>query len=183
MKNGKFDVYIKDSAVGTAEVINDGLITRIKCRAKYDFSEILRLACDVGDRYETIGVMMPKDDMFCLEKSFTKNEIRRKDLEKAQRFLLVAENEQYEKAQETWEDERVWVRCANPASLFEDAECGASLSRCDGVLKAESGEFTYIAVPADKPFPALPIFYFGQREKIAEGEYLVFTLKDGQLVI
>ena len=183
MKNGKFDVYIKDSAVGTAEVIKDGLLTRIRCRAKYELSEILRLACDVGDRYEIIGVMMPKDDMFCLEKSFTKNDLCRKDLDKTQKFLLIADGEPYEKPQETHTDARVWVRCANPASLFEDAECGASLSRCDGVLKAESGEFTYIAVSADKPFPALPIFYFGQREKIADREYLVFTLKDGQLVI
>ncbi|MBQ8830015.1 MAG: hypothetical protein IJ017_00265 [Oscillospiraceae bacterium] len=186
MKYGNFDVYIDDAAVGETEVTQDGLLTRIKCKARYESDEILRLAADLGDRYEMLGVMMPKGKQFCMEKCFTKNEVRCKELEKTKRYVLITENEQYKKEmQETHEetDERVWVRCADPAAMFADMECGAALSRCQGVLKSECGEFTYIAVPTEKPFPALPIFYFGQREKLNGTEYLVFTLKDGQLLI
>ena len=186
MKYGNFEVYIDSSAVGAAEVVCDGLLTRIKCEVDYESDKVLRLAADVGDRYETIGVMMPRGKGFALEKCFTRNDIERKNLENAARYVLVSENAVYERKEECEEsDERVWVKCDDPAALFEDRELGAAISRCGAVLKAECDGFTYIAVPAERenPFPALPIFYFGQREKLGGREFLVFTLKDGQLVI
>ena len=186
MKYGKFDVYIDDACVGEVETGEKGIRTYIKCSAKYESDGVMRLAADVGDRYEIIGVMMPQKDGFALEKTLTRNEMCEKNLENTLRYVLISENAQYkESAQEECEaeDERVWVRCANPALLFEDVECGLALSRCEGVIKAEKDGITYIAVPAVKDFPALPIFYFGQRENLGGREYLVFSLKDGQLVI
>lgn len=188
MKYGNFDVYIEDAAVGSVEVMCDGILTRVKCKAEYESHEVMRLAADVGDRFEIIGVMMPRKNGFGLDKCFTKNEIYRKNLENAAKYVLISENTVYEKEnEETCEesDQRVWVKCGDPASLFDDRESGAAISRCGAVLKAEHDGLTYIAVPVSRenPFPALPIFYFGQREKLGDAEFLVFTLKDGQLII
>ena len=186
MEYGNFEAYIDETAVGSVEVLREGLFTRIKCKARYESGEVLRLAADLGDRYEVIGVMMPKNKGFALEKCFTKNEIKGKNLDRTVRFVLVSEGTQYKaEPEEAGEErcERVWVRCTNPAALFDDWESGEAISRCEGVLKAEEDGFTYIAVPAVKSLPALPIFYFGQREMLNGCEHLVFTLKDGKLVI
>ena len=185
MKYGKFDVYIDDARVGVVEAEEKGIRTCIRCRAKYECDDVLRLAADVGDRYEVIGIMMPENDGFFLEKTLTRNDICAKNLENTRRYVLISENAKYRESVEEHEniDERVWTLCPNPAALFADVECGMALSRCEGVLKAEREGAVYLAVPVKKQLPALPIFYFGQRERLGDGEFLVFTLKDGQLVI
>ena len=187
MKYGNFEVYAKESAVGEAQITEEGIRTRIKCSAKYESDDVLRLAADVGERYEYIGVMMPREDGLFFEKTFTKNDLYAKNLHKTVRYVLVSQNETYEKAkpEEKKTDERVWSGCADPMKYFDDVESGAALSRFDGVLKSEKEGITYIAVPIDreKPFPALPIFYFGQRESLHGEEFVVFALKDGQLLI
>lgn len=187
MKYGNFEVYLKDTSVGEIEITEEGIRTHIKCRARCDSNEILRLAADVDGRYECIGVMMPREKSLYLEKTFTKNDVFKKGLDKAARYVLVSENTQYEKKAEEKEekDVRGWRNCADPMKYFDDIETGAALSRFEGILKAEEDGVTYIAVPIDKEkaFPALPVFYFGQQEKLGGREFVVFTLKDGQLMI
>ena len=54
-----------------------------------------------------------------------------------------------------------------------------------GVMMAEYEGKVYIAAPIKegKPFPPLPIFYFGQRGQINGSNYLLFTLVNGRLQI
>lgn len=192
MKYGKFEVYIDDKAVGEADISGDGLLTCVYCRAKYSGDDILRLAADVGDSYETIGVMMPDGDGFSMKKYLTKNDIYLKKLDRAQKYVLISNNTQYKSAvkqelppEEEKADGRVWTVCENPAEYFNDKEAGDAIARYGGALKAELDGCVYIAVPvkSDEAFPPLPIFYFGQRGKLGEKEYLLFTLMGGMLQI
>ena len=80
-------------------------------------------------------------------------------------------------------DERLWTVCENPADYFNDKEAGEAIAGCSGVLKAELEGAVYIAVPVNEPFPALPIFYFGQRGTLEGREYMLFTLRNGMLQI
>lgn len=192
MKYGKFDVYLDDKIVGSVDIMGDGLLTCFVCRAEYDTDEILRLAADVGDAYEPVGVMMPDVDGFSLKKYLTKNDIYLKKLDNAEKYVLISQNTQYKSRpeenlpeKEKAKDERLWTVCENPADYFSDKEAGEAIAMCRGVLKAEHEGAVYIAVPvnSEEPFPALPIFYFGQRGMLEGKEYLLFTLRGGMLQI
>ena len=192
MKYGKFEVYIDDRAVGEVDISGDGLLTCFMCRAVYGGEEVLRLAADVGDSYETIGVMMPDGDGYSMKKSLTKNDIYLKKLDRAQKYVLISNSTPYKSAvnqelpeKEKTADVRVWTVCENPAEYFNDKEAGDAIARYGGALKAELDGCVYIAVPvkSNEDFPSLPIFYFGQRGKLGENEYLLFTLVDGMLQI
>ena len=188
MKYGKFDVYMDGEAAGKLEISLEGLLTYLDCTAECETDEVLRLAADVGDDYTVIGVMMPAGKGFRLKKYLTKNDVYLKRLNDARRYVLITDKVQYPKEEpeeSEAQDGRIWTVCNNPAELFCDREAGEAVLRCEGVLKAEHEGLVYIAVPVlkEKPFPALPIFYFGQRGILNGSEYLLFTLKDGQLQI
>lgn len=242
MRYGEFDVYIDDTPGGKLEIFKSGLLTCFTCSAHTDTPRVMRLAADLGDRYETIGVMMPGSDGVHLTKYFTKNDLYIKNLEAAQKYLLINSDTEYPSAviqepqtetvteamleavfqelpinaeadinsedttdepggcqkpegvedissfQEGEEEANcspLWMPCVSPQLLFNDREAGKSIAGCQGVLTAEKDDFTYVAVPVDpgKPFPAMPIFYFGSQGTYNGKNYLVFQLKDGQLQI
>ena len=178
MKYGKFDIFLNGEAVGKVDVSRHGLLTCVMCTAEYESQKVLRLASDNGEGYSVIGVMMPSEKGYFLEKNLTKNDIYIKKLDNAEKYVLIAEGESYTKSakdenvpEET--ENVVWQPCKNPSLLFADAEAGAALEGIEGILKAEYEDKTYIAVPVrkDAPFPPLPIFYFGQQGKMKGEEY------------
>ncbi len=189
MKYGKFDVYIEDEVAGKLDIVREGLMSCFLCRAKCTSEKVMRLAADIGDGYSVIGVMMPDGDGFLLEKNMTKNDIYIKKLEKAERYVLISEDTVYKNKAQTEDseetDEKLWKMCDAPESLFEDIESGFAFRGIEGVMKAEYEGKVYIAVPVKegRPFPPLPIFYFGRRGKINGSEYLLFTLVNGRLQI
>lgn len=189
MKYGKFDVYIEDEVVGKLDIVREGLLTCFLCRAMYSSEKVLRLAADTGEEYSVIGVMMPDGDDFLLEKNMTKNDIYIKKLENAERYVLISEDAVYKNKVHTEDeektDERLWKVCDAPETLFEDMEAGLALRGIEGVMMAEYEGKVYIAAPIKegKPFPPLPIFYFGQRGQINGSNYLLFTLVNGRLQI
>jgi hypothetical protein len=71
---------------------------------------------------------------------------------------------------------------ANPSSLFSEPSgyCDGELS---GALARYEDGITYLAVPLDagEPFPLLPVFCFGEPERIDGRDYLVFKLNNGIL--
>lgn len=205
MKYGDFYVYIDGSAAGTLKIMKSGLLTCFECTAETDCTAVLRLAADVGDRYEVIGVMMPDGGALHLRKYFTKNDLYIKNLSDAKKYLLIEHDAEY-KPEETPPDDApeedvpaspvneepddnaepsIWRPCAYPEKLFNDAEAGASIAGCSGVLTSEKDGFTFVAVPVDpdKPFPAMPVFFFGTQGRINGNDYLVFRLKDGQIQV
>ena len=210
MEYGSFDVYINSSPSGRLEISRQGLLTCFECTAP-ESSDILRLAGDTGKAYEVIGVMMPEGGGLHLKKYLTKNDLYIKKLDTVKRYVLIENGAVYPAAEpafpdaeksspEAEEDDKaaeavkadkkegsgsLWHNCSDPGSLFDDAEAARALSGADGVLTAEKDGFVYIAVPVDpeKPFPAMPIFCFGNQGTIGGREYLVFRTKDGRLQI
>ena len=209
MEYGSFDVYINDSPSGRLKISRQGLLTCFECTAP-ESPDILRLAGDTGKAYAVIGVMMPENGDLHLKKYLTKNDLYIKKLDTVKRYVLIestavypASEPDFPKAEkpspETEEDKAadavktdekecsgsLWHSCSDPGSLFDDAEAARALSGADGVLTAEKDGFVYIAVPVDpeKPFPAMPIFCFGNQGTIGGQEYLVFRTKNGQLQI
>ena len=210
MRYGDFDVYIDESAAGTLKILKSGLLTCFECTAKADTDSVLRLAADVGGRYEVIGVMMPEDGALHLKKYFTKNDLYIKNLSDAKRYLLIEHDAEYKPAEILRDDtpeepvtaceapvmqeadapvqdegSSLWQPCAYPEKLFNDAEAGAAIAGCSGVITSEKDGFTFVAVPVDpgRPFPAMPVFFFGTQGRINDNDYLVFRLKDGQIQV
>lgn len=185
MRYGTFDVYINNEAVGTASVSSHGLLTCISCYVEINTKEVMRLAADVGDCYETIGVIMPDGDGFTLKKYLTKNDIYLKRLDNVHKYVIINENTPYRSHEQQQREEHVWTACKDPAALFNDGEAGTAVAACSGVITAEHEGNVYAAIPVkeNEPFPPLPIFYFGQRGMLNGEEYLMFTLKNGLLQI
>lgn len=206
MEYGSFDVYINDSPSGRLEISHQGLLTCFDCTAP-ETRGVMRLAGDSGKSYEIIGVMMPESGGLHLKKYLTKNDLYIKKLDTVRRYVLIdggavypetdkvspaeahtASSEDDEANAETCIEEHtgsLWHSCNSPGELFNDPDAALALSGAAGVLSAEKDGFVYIAVPVDpeKPFPAMPIFCFGNQGTIGGREYLVFRTKDGQLQI
>lgn len=215
MRYGEFDVYIDGIPSGKLEIVKSGLLTCFECTADADPGEVLRLAADTGDKYETIGVMMPDGCGVHLKKYFTKNDLYIKNLGDAQKYVLIRNGEVYpsdnpdcadapsdfpdcaaaqcdgENAQSAPEPENnggssvLWTPCPAPEHLFNDQQAGEAIAGCPDVLTSEKDGFTYVAVPVDpeKPFPAIPIFFFGSQGTYNGRDYLVFRLRDGQIQV
>ena len=206
MDYGTFDVLFEGEKSGELEVREDGLRAEFICRAEVQSSEVLRLAAVVHGRYEIIGVMMPeKSGGLKLKKSFTHYEIKTKSLDAAESYALIHSGDIYvpqEEREEKGEEETPgggfaaaedipegmpakWQTCKNPGELFSDMQLKGALAGITDALRREEGEDTFVAIPVkeDRPFPDLPVFYYGDEEKIDGREYLVFRVCGGELRI
>ena len=65
---GCYEVYLGNAAVGKVQVLHQGLYLRIVCRCAIGSDQVYRLFAEVGDRRESIGVVVPEGDGFCLDK-------------------------------------------------------------------------------------------------------------------
>ena len=68
--------------------------------------------------------------------------------------------------------------------LFKDEEMKSACSELRGALTRKQDGITMLAVPCrgDEPFPMMPIFCFGKSEIIAGEPYVVFGVKDGEII-
>ncbi len=78
-----------------------------------------------------------------------------------------------------------WKRENEPERLFKDLELQRACRDMMDVLTKIDDGYTYLAVPLvrGRPFPAMPIFCFGNSRKINGKNYVVFKIKDGELHI
>ena len=65
---GEYEVCLDRQAVGTVQVLRKGLYYRIICRCRLPGKHICRLMVKDGDTQENLGVPVPVDDSFFLDK-------------------------------------------------------------------------------------------------------------------
>jgi Asp-tRNA(Asn)/Glu-tRNA(Gln) amidotransferase C subunit len=97
---------------------------------------------------------------------------------------IKAETKQYTEPAAV-EYETGWMREDEPERLFKDRDIQKSCrDMTDTLIKVEDG-YTYLAVPIvrGRPFPAMPIFCFGSSRKINGKNYVIFKIKDGELLV
>lgn len=80
--------------------------------------------------------------------------------------------------------EMIWQYEEKPWELFSDAELQRACQNVTGALSMTIEGVTLLAIPfkAGAPFPAMPIFCFGESYNIQEKDYLIFKIKNGNLV-
>ena len=81
-------------------------------------------------------------------------------------------------AQSQWQPEY------EPWNLFDDEELKNACYGLKGALCKQENEAILLAVPISpsEPFPMMPVFCFGSTEEICGRQYVVFIIKNGQLV-
>ncbi len=65
---GCYEVYLGNAAVGKVQILPEGLYLRITCRCAAPQDQIYRLCAEIGDRRESIGVVVPEGDGLRLTK-------------------------------------------------------------------------------------------------------------------
>ena len=65
---GSYEIYQGDKVIGQARVEREGLYYRIRCRCHPEGNEICRITLRCGGLSENIGVCVPMDGAFGLEK-------------------------------------------------------------------------------------------------------------------
>lgn len=201
MDYGTFDVIFENEKACEVKIEEAGLKTQFSCFSPDVCGDVLRLAAVTQGRYEVIGVMMPaKAGGLELRKSFTRSELKSKALDTAEGYVLIRQGETYtspEITENRGEEEpqpvsgepenlpEEWRACRNPGELFSDMQLKGALAGISDALRRDDGDDTFVAVPVreDRPFPDLPVFYYGDEEKIGGREYLVFHVCGGELKI
>lgn len=169
---GKYAITDGEKTVGELEVSRRGMMYRFeaRCTGEEERQGMTRLRLWCGEISADIGVLSPSDGGWTLGRSFSPQSLRQMGVDRID--LCTAEHE----------SER-WVREDEPRRLFEDAELKRVCLDMYDTLSAVSGEKVLLAVPIEsrRPFPAMPIFCFGEAKRIGGRDYVVFTLRDGQL--
>ena len=192
-----YNVYYDGENVGTVLLSQQGIYTLLSCTCRKVTGKISRLICVSGDRRESIGVMMPEGTRLVLGKRLTKADIKALGLTPDSSFELYCgehdrRGEEKEsrtppdsEAQASRMQEDAWQPCLNPPSVFKDPELGDVCKNVRGALIRKNGSESLLAVPlrGDAPFPLMRVFCFGECERIDGRDYLVFTIKNGELVV
>jgi len=78
-----------------------------------------------------------------------------------------------------------WVPVEDPSVIFTDADIADACRNSKGALMMEVDGFTILAIPMTpgEPFPMMPVFCFGESDKIDGREYIIFKVKNGILMI
>lgn len=77
-----------------------------------------------------------------------------------------------------------WTPLTDLGALFTDPELQMASQQVTGAMIRKQRAFTELAIPfiVGTPFPLMPIFCFGQSAEIDGSSYLVFQIKNGNLV-
>lgn len=78
----------------------------------------------------------------------------------------------------------LWQLRKDPSALFSDPDLAENSMNIAGAMTRMEDNLTFLAVPVspNKPFPMMPIFCFGNLEFIDGESYLIFKIRDKNLV-
>ena len=185
---GAYGVTYGGETVGRLDITRRGIRTELSCRCRRVSDRVLRLYCIGDGRVVPIGVLSPHREGLALCRVFTDNALAAMGLHKID-TAVVSETTPVipaEKPTETPKTPEVpfWSPEPNPQRFFTDDTIVAACRQIRGAYSMESGGAVRLAVPvsSNEPFPAMPIFCFGEYARINDGDYIVFTVKDGKLV-
>jgi hypothetical protein len=183
---GTYRIYDDGEYIGDISVTMQGIRVILEGSCHTPRQGPFRLAVVSGSRVIPLGTMLPDNGLYVYKKSFSKNALVERGIDAIDEFTLFSE--QYERnagTAETPDRNSSWQDVSEPWRLFRDPELSETCRAVSGgLMREESGGELSFAIPLqrDRPFPAMPIFCFGTFEKIQEKPYVVFRLKDGELV-
>ena len=193
---GTYDVFYEGAAVGSLEVSEKGLMVCFVCRCRKLETDIFRLICLSEGKPVSIGILSPEEAALTLKKQFSKNTLFQMGLTEIETCYLLPSSLEISGPDHTertgtkaggkqegrnfcaaWEPEEY------PELLFHDEDLSQIASGIQSALKLTYEGITFLAVPVSpyEPFPAMPIFCFGESLTIAGKDYIVFKIKNGKL--
>lgn len=180
----KYPVMWEDKKTG--EVYIQETEGNISINANIDMNKLpankpFRLCAVCTHGNVNIGIPVPQNECLVLKKRYNAYQIEQNEIKDIEGFVLCSVEDTLEEKQNDFQ----WHEEPNPGQLFADAELQYICRSVIGAFSRELGEgITELAVPADpyQPFPLLPIFQFGNVERIKEKLFIGFKLKNGKLV-
>ena len=202
----KFSVYYNGEEVGMLTLKQQGIYTMASCTCRKVTSGIMRLICIGTQGAKSVGVMMPEGLKLILGKKMTKSDMKTLGICDTARFELMASipTEDYTgnvEASQMKDDEddtvvtaapstsqtstSSWQLCQSTQGIFTDEDIAHACRNVKDALIRTEDDMTLFAVPlrTDAPFPMMPVFCFGQCQRIDSKEYVVFKVKNGELVV
>jgi len=185
---GSYDVLFDGRQVGKLVVAHEGLMLRFRCSCRLSTREILRMAVRSGGEYLVLGVLLPDGEFLHFDRRFTRADLAKRGLAVIEDCRLIREGErmgnQAVVEEATPDKEAGWRPEPCPWTLFLDEDLQRTCQSITGALVRETPELLYFAIPfgVGRPFPAMPIFCFGEAGTVQGNEYLIFKIKNGILV-
>ena len=190
---GSYKVTYDGMEAGQLEISKNGTYFVFTFTGSTFFSDILRLVCFCGETPVPIGIPVPDGSRLSLKKQISKSSLSALGLTAIDKCILVPASVKFsaeKKAEPASADtspeveEAEWVDDYEPWLLFEDEELKSACLGLKGALKQNCFDCTKLAVPVStsEPFPMMPVFCFGEAQFINGRQYVVFVLKNGQLV-
>ncbi|NLL45687.1 MAG: hypothetical protein GX250_02600 [Clostridiales bacterium] len=171
--NGTYAIGYEGREVGSLKVYNEGLMT-VFIAETLPLSGVWRIAIESGGLTVPIGVLVPSQRGLYLKKSFTKNMLAQLNIQGIDGVSLLSKEHS---------EAPGWKPVQEPSSLFSDSDLKAASRGSKGVIVLKENEITKAAFPirSDMPFALMPAFCLGKPLKISGNDYLVFTIKDGNI--
>jgi hypothetical protein len=170
---GTYAVKYEGKEVGTLKVYSEGLMT-VFAAETLPLSGVWRIAVVSKGKTIPIGVLAPSQRGLYLKKNFTKNMLAELNVSGIEAVVLLSQEHSAESG---------WKPVYEPSGLFSDSDLKAACKGSKGVMALKEGEVTKAAFPirSDAPFALMPAFCLGKPLKIGGNDYLVFTVKDGEI--
>jgi len=89
----EYAITFKSQTVGTLTVSQRGLMTHFSCTCTLSWSEVLRLAIQVGQQRIPLGVLVPDGNTLHLSKSFSKHALHQKGITTIDACTLITSTE------------------------------------------------------------------------------------------
>ena len=165
---GTYEILDGEKSAGTLEVSRQGGYLRFQAACRAQGREVKRLLAWGAGEGAVLGVLVPRGELWCLDRRFSPAELHTLGLEEIRECLLCR-------------PEGDWQPVLEPGRLLTD-KLLQRLCRDvrDALLRQEGGD-TLLAVPLRSPFPLLPAFCLGSPRKLEGRPYLVFSVFEGQL--
>lgn len=188
---GDYDVLYREDKVGTLRVRQRGLMTEFDCLCTYKAGRVLRLMITSGSTRRDLGVMLPDGEKLKFNKRYSKNGLKQMSINFIEAVYLIDDEETSitvsvdNGISSSFNNKNDWLAEVNPQNLFYDQQLRQACKSVKGALiKHLSDGCILLALPFNtgEPFPLIQIFCFGESMSISGKNYLVFRLKDGNLV-
>ncbi len=185
----KYNVIHKDKQVGSVEIIEEGLFTKLHCKCTL-FPRIMRLYGFCNDKYFAVGVLHPSEDGLSLVKKYSRNDLKSIPLDRCTRFELYGVDEmpkipkKPEPVKQEKQRDSLWKPVSDPAALFNEPDIKETAASIKEGIVAQDGDTVLFAIPisSEQPFPLMPVFRYGSSAMIEGKCCIVFRIKDGFLV-
>ena len=165
---GVYPIMDGDEAQGTLEVSPQGGYLRFRAACRAQGGELLRLGVRSGEKEADLGILVPEEGRWRLDRRFSPAALRSLGIETLNACFLRR------RAPAGWLPE------PEPGRLFGDAILRRLCAGLSGALTCRERRGLQLALPLTEPFPLLPAFCLGSLRQLEGRPYLVFCIFDGK---